>query len=230
MTRKVVVARKSYLYFITKELSGPTGNVIFTYMTLHHLPGILTVIPANIYCSDDIYFQQIPWCLLALPWINVILMTLCKCADLNDIHERAQFMVWYSLSLMIFIYCRFIWLPQTFYNFFIHRILNYNNLFLKLILIFYGIIITIFNIYITYIMLEREYKLMYGANNTTDRKKIAVKLQRQISSRGGLGGDILNEILNSKNKIYPKYKKPKFKRHHTTPSLYGGELHSNKTN
>lgn len=225
------LSRIWYLYFITKELSGPMGNVIFTYMTLHHLPGILSIIPANIYCGDDPYFQQIPWCLLSLPWINVILMVLCKCADLNDIHERAQFMVWYSINVMIFVYCRFIWLPQAFYHFFINSIINYDNIFLKVILIFYGVVITIFNVYITYIMIEREYKLMYGSKDTKEREKVAIKLQRQLSLRGGgiSSHIIMNEIFNSnQKKIYPKYSKAKFKRHHTEPSLFDNELHSNK--
>eukprot|EP01083_Nonionella_stella_P069561 185476_1 len=206
----VDLTRVWYLYF-TGSLKGPGGQVVFNYMTLHHLPGILTIIPVNVYCSDDPLFQEIPWCLLALPWINIILMTLCKCVDLDDLNERAQFMVWYSIHMAIFIYCRFVWLPFAFYDFAVARLPGFSYG-VVVILVIYGVFITIFNVYLAYIMLSRQYVLMYGANEKV-KKETARRLQHAVATRG------LHLVFNS-SFIDSGYKKPKFKRHHTTPNLF----------
>eukprot|EP00483_Globobulimina_turgida_P006402 UN06412 len=94
----VDLVRLWYLYF-GGYMQVKSGRTVFRYMTLHHLPGILTIIPGNLCCSDDPLFQEIPWCLLSVPWITIILMTLCKLVDLTDIHERAPIKVWYTLSM-----------------------------------------------------------------------------------------------------------------------------------
>ena len=131
---------------------------------------------ANLCCSEDRSFQEIPWCLLALPWLNLILMTLCKCADLGDLQERAQVMVWYSVSTALFIYCRFVWLPAAFYGFAATHYDSFSPL-VTACLAGYAVVITLFNVYLTWIMLERTYRLMYAADEK-DRKRAAAYMRR----------------------------------------------------
>lgn len=91
------LCRQWYLYFA--DLLPPEDaikNVIA--WTLHHLPGILVIIPANLTQVDDVLFQKIVVLLLAPSSFNVFCISLAKTYDVAKLGERTKFTVVYILS------------------------------------------------------------------------------------------------------------------------------------
>ena len=67
-------------------------------MTFHHAPGIMAIIPANLYLSNNIHFQKIVAWLLLPSAFNLMLAVLVKTYDVKDLAQRTRFTVAYVVS------------------------------------------------------------------------------------------------------------------------------------
>jgi len=151
------------------------SKTLLIAMLLHHLPGILAIIPANLYCSNDVYFQQIPYALLANAWFGLLMTVACRTFNLENLYERTRFTVFYMLSFMTFMYSRLYWLPITFYEFIYHRF-HETSWPLIILFIIYATSITVFNLCVLLITVQRLQKMMYGKE--PEQAKAAVLLRQ----------------------------------------------------
>ena len=121
------------------------GNHLMLLWTCHHLPGIIVIIPANLYLATDIYFQKIV-SLLLTPTIFVIpLFLVSKSLNIKDLSERTQFTSCYVFNIVIIVITRIYYWNLFCWQYFFSSVQSF-PLFLQIGCIFYYLLLSYFNI------------------------------------------------------------------------------------
>ena len=89
---------RMWILYLQNKLDPREANKLIFAVTFHHLPGILAIIPGNLYLSQNIHFQKIAAWLLLPSAFNLMLAVLVKTYDVTDLAERTRFTVAYVIS------------------------------------------------------------------------------------------------------------------------------------
>jgi len=128
----------------------------------HHIPGIILIIPVNLYYSNNILFQQIPHSLLAGAWFQILSIGIARTLNLQDLFERTRFTVYTLLGLLCAMYSRLYWFPIASYEFYMHNEINW---FFTVVFSIDAICMTAFNFVTIGLTINRLLKIMFRKSN-----------------------------------------------------------------
>ena len=220
----VDLLRLYYLYFTTKEMHTEQGKHLMLLWTAHHLPGIIVIIPANLYLSSDVYFQKIV-CLLLTPTILLIpLHLISKTLDIKDLSERTQFTACYVFNIVIIVTTRLYYWNLFCWQYYFNSVQSF-DLFLQIGCLFYYVALTYFNVDYCRMVLGRLYNYCFNVKTEKDMIKHTQTMQgdaldrrlRDIMQHAKVSVSI--DDYNKHNKTHAKVTRLPFRRLSTEPQL-----------
>eukprot|EP01084_Bolivina_argentea_P149306 260831_1 len=191
------ILMSKYVYHNCKLSDEMVKSLIF-----HHLPGVLVIIPTNLYFGDNIYIQKIAFSLLAVAPPLAVFFVLFKTRNVYDLQQRGQFTVYFFICILIMIVTRFYWTPSYMIQFLIYDFMSLNT-FAKIMFLFYGLLITLFNITFVLILSKRLYGFLYCNKYVVEKKELIknFKQPRPIIKRCK-SNPILESNESNKIKLY----------------------------
>ena len=138
----------------------PFKDEMIICILLHHIPGIVAIIPVNLSYGNNQYIQQIAFSLLAIAPITFIFQWGFKTRDLYDLQERGQFTVYFFTCFLLWLLCRFYWTPSIMIQFMYYQFMDLSFI-MKFMFIFYAILINLFNFAASIAMGYGLYEFLY---------------------------------------------------------------------
>ena len=170
------------LYDLFKSLyiynNCPYKAEMIKSLLFHHVPGVVVIIPMNLYYGDHPHIQQITFSLLAVAPFLAAFFFLHKTRNVYDLQQRGQFTVYFFLSILTMIIARFYWTPSLMIRFLFAKDDGFMNLTLCMQIMFasYAVLINLFNITFVVILCQRFYQWLYG-NECTNSAKYKARLK-----------------------------------------------------
>ena len=149
-------------------------------LIFHHLPGVLVIIPTNVYFGDNPYVQRITFSLLFVAPLMATFFMLYKTRDVYNLQQRGQFTVYMFCGIAIMVWARFYWTPSIMIEFLFDGFMQL-SLIMKIMFLFYGILITVFNCTFIIILGQRLYEFLYCDKcivKKLDKKEFTEKLKQ----------------------------------------------------
>jgi len=156
----------------------PFKPVMIKSLLFHHVPGVIVIIPMNLYYGDNAHVQQIAFSLLAVAPMLAGFFFLHKTRNVYDLQQRGQFTVYFFLSIVTMAFARFYWTPSLMIRFLFDGFMDL-SLCMQIMFVFYGILINLFNVTFVLILGQRFYQWLYG-NKCTNLDKYKESLIKEV--------------------------------------------------